>query len=137
MLVGLNMIRYSDFKAKNALRSKVSFNYAFYTIPLLFGLLSHSCIDSLSEWWVVPTLGNLIATMIAYSHATNFGTAPFWTFALTYQVFALDLVVTGCLLFAMKNLKKHREKHVEQYAKYWYYINNEQSISDCTFGLIS
>jgi hypothetical protein len=41
------------------------------------------------------------------------------------------------LLFAMKNLKKHREKHVEQYAKYWYYINNEQSISDCTFGLIS
>jgi hypothetical protein len=56
--------------------------------------------------------------MIAYSHATNFGTAPFWTFALTYQVFALDLVVTGCLLFAMKNLKKHREKHVEQYAKY-------------------
>ncbi|CAK57965.1 unnamed protein product (macronuclear) [Paramecium tetraurelia] len=117
-LIGLNMMKFDDFKAKNKLRSKVPINYTYYSLPILLGLCSYSCIETLSQWWVVPTLVNIISTMIAYSHSTNMGTAPFWTFAIVYQILVLDLITTGSLFWSQRNLNLHREKRKELYSKY-------------------
>ncbi|CAD8199830.1 unnamed protein product [Paramecium octaurelia] len=56
--------------------------------------------------------------MIAYSRATNMGTAPFWTFAIVYQILVLDIITTGSLFWSQRNLNVHREKRKELYSKY-------------------
>ncbi|CAK83804.1 unnamed protein product (macronuclear) [Paramecium tetraurelia] len=97
---------------------KVPFNYTYYSFPILLFLCSYSCIETLSQWWVVPTLLKIVTTMITYSHSTNMGTAPFWTFAIVYQIFVLDLITTGSLFWSQRNLSVHREKRQELYKKY-------------------
>lgn len=101
-------MKFNDFKAKNKLLSRTPFTYFIYALPLLFSLTSYSCLDSFSPYLVVPTAGNVIGTLIAFSHAVNFGAAPFWSFALTYQLFFLDLILVLSLSYAMRNLKNHR-----------------------------
>lgn len=118
MLISLQFMKYTDFKAKNKLVSRTPFKYVFYTAPILLSLASLSCMESLSPWLMLPTVGNVVGTLVAFSHATNFGTAPFWCFAITYQIFFLDLILVFSLAYALNNLNKHRAKRPDLYAQY-------------------
>lgn len=84
MLIGLQLMKFNDFRAKNKLVSKTPLSYSLYALPILCSLISYSCIDSTSSWWALSSAVGIVGTLGVYSHAVNFGAAPFWSFALTY-----------------------------------------------------
>ncbi|KAM3139258.1 hypothetical protein pb186bvf_008668 [Paramecium bursaria] len=118
MLVGLEMMKFIDFKAKNLLVSKKPRSTLIYLIPIFGSFFTLSYFQTLNPWILPPQMALILGSLFIYGNASNFGVLPFWTFSVFYQMFLLDVLLLGVFFLSMRKLREHRRVKPQLYQKF-------------------
>ena len=104
IILGLKVMNFSDFKAKNAiLQSGKFFRSMFYIFPF-FAMGSILLGDSNNSYYLMLNSISITTFAILAAESTSATLLPIWSFNIMYYIAFFDLVCSLYMIYRMKCL---------------------------------